>query len=45
MIDVSAEGLAFHELGKIGYKIALSKDDFLNDLSEWFETKPKTEAP
>jgi hypothetical protein len=27
--DVECEGLAFHELGKIGYKITLSQDEFL----------------
>lgn len=32
---VECEGLAFHELGKIGYKIALSQDDFYNDDYDW----------
>ena len=27
-INVKAEGLAFHELGKVGYKIALSQTNF-----------------
>jgi hypothetical protein len=38
MIEVSAEGLAFHELGKIGYKISLSADDFDNASYEWFSS-------
>ena len=29
--SVECEGLAFHELGKIGYKISLSPEDFYND--------------
>ena len=29
--QVQCEGLAFHELGKIGYKISLSADDFYQD--------------
>ena len=33
--DVECEGLAFHELGKIGYKITLSADDFYNDDYDW----------
>lgn len=32
---VDCEGLAFHELGKIGYKINLSPDDFYNDDYNW----------
>ena len=35
--DVECEGLAFNELGKIGYKMALSSDDYLNDYNEWFQ--------
>lgn len=38
--EVTAEGLAFHELGKIGYKIALTKDTFYND----FETDNQIKA-
>ena len=33
--DVECEGLAFHELGKIGYKISLSPEDFYNDDYDW----------
>lgn len=35
--DVECEGLAFHELGKIGYKIALSQDEFFTRHEQWFE--------
>lgn len=44
--DVEGEGLAFHELGKIGYKISLSSQDFYDEDYKWFqeganpETKP-----
>ena len=34
-INVKAEGLAFHELGKIGYKIALSETNYTLALEEW----------
>ena len=34
--DVTCEGLAFHELGKIGYKISLNSDDFYDDDYNWF---------
>ena len=37
--DVECEGLAFHELGKQGYKISLDSDTFLNDLKEWEEAE------
>ena len=33
--NVECEGLAFHELGKIGYKISLTPDDFYNDDYDW----------
>ena len=36
--DIQCEGLAFHELGKIGYKISLSPDDFYADDSQWSST-------
>jgi hypothetical protein len=43
--EVSAESLAFQELGKIGYKISLSSQDFLDEYEEWYnsETKDKPE--
>ena len=34
--DVECSGLAFYELGKIGYKISLSENDFYNDDYSWF---------
>ena len=34
--DVECSGLAFYELGKIGYKVSLSEDDFYNDDYSWF---------
>ena len=51
--DVECEGLAFHELGKIGYKISLSADDFYNDDYDWSHNgvwydgygKPRTQEP
>lgn len=42
-IDVSAEGLAFHELGKLGYKITLNETDFELDSEKWFKTNINTE--
>ena len=35
--DVECEGLAFHELGKIGYKISLTTEGFELDTTNWFE--------
>ena len=35
--NIECEGLAFHELGKIGYKYNLSQDNFLLDKKEWDE--------
>ena len=34
--DVDCSGLAFYELGKIGYKVALSEEEFYNDDYNWF---------
>ena len=42
--DVSCEGLAFHELGKIGYKVSLTPDDFYNDDYDWFKEKQWTDS-
>ena len=36
--SVECQGLAFHELGKIGYKISLTPDDFYNDDYDWATT-------
>jgi len=35
--EVECEGLAFHELGKIGYKINLSQDNFELTYEDWME--------
>lgn len=35
--DIECEGLAFHELGKIGYKISLTTEGFELDTTNWFE--------
>ena len=45
MCKVECEGLAFHELGKIGYKINLNADNFYVDHDEWYENDgdPATE--
>ena len=33
--EVECEGLAFHELGKVGYKLTLNQDDFIEEWAEW----------
>ena len=35
--EVECEGLAFHELGKVGYKLSLSQDNFEWVYKEWSE--------
>ena len=35
--EVKCEGLAFHELGKVGYKISLHTEDFEETDYEWFK--------
>ena len=45
MCEVSCEGLAFHELGKVGYKISLQQEDFENDYAEWAESNNDEEEP
>ena len=44
-INVKAEGLAFHELGKLGYKIALSEANYTLALDEWELNGLLTEQP
>lgn len=39
--EVECEGLAFHELGKTGYKISLSPENFEEEYREWFESENK----
>ena len=43
--DIHCEGLAFHELGKLGYKISLSADDYLNESRDWFKKGQQVNAP
>ena len=35
MCHVECEGLAFHELGKVGYKRSLTTEEFNNEYYEW----------
>jgi hypothetical protein len=44
-ISVKAEGLAFHELGKVGYKISLSQTNYELDLEEWINDGMKGPKP
>ena len=44
-INIKAEGLAFHELGKLGYKIALSETNYTLALDEWELNGLLTEQP
>lgn len=41
--DVTCSGLAFHELGKIGYKITMNADDINNDDYDYFIGKIYTQ--
>lgn len=41
--EVSADGLAFQELGKVGYKISFNEDTFLNEYNEWWEKNKEIE--
>ena len=43
--DVECEGLAFHELGKIGYKVALSAELFQLKFEEWYKSDQSEEMP
>lgn len=43
--DVSAEGLAFQELGKIGYKISLLSQDYIDEYEEWVENGKEGQEP
>jgi len=42
---VECEGLAFNELGKVGYKRSLSADEFNNEYYEWDIKTVKPENP
>ena len=37
--EVTAEGLAFQELGKVGYKISLTSQEFLDEYEEWYKSE------
>ena len=43
--EVTAEGLAFQELGKVGYKISLASKDFIDEYSAWAESDKTTAEP
>jgi len=43
--EVTCEGLAFNELGKIGYRISLNEDVFLNKYNEWFNNGQVGDEP
>lgn len=43
--DITCEGLAFHELGKLGYKISLSSTTFEEEYGQWFKDGQLGEAP
>lgn len=43
--EVTAEGLAFQELGKVGYKISLLSQDFIDEYNEWAESDRSTKEP
>ena len=44
-ISVKAEGLAFHELGKVGYKLAFSQTTYELDLDSWIEAGAEGAKP
>ena len=43
--EVTCGGLAFHELGKQGYNITLSEDDFLYEYEDWVTSGKIDEEP
>ena len=43
--DVTCEGLAFNELGKVGYKISLSSEDYELEREEWEDSGRQGEEP
>lgn len=36
--EVTAEGLAFQELGKVGYKVSLISQDFIDEYNDWYNS-------
>ena len=43
--DLECEGLAFHDLGKKGYKIVLNSKEFYEDYLAWEESDQSTPEP
>lgn len=43
MCEITCEGLAFHELGKIGYRIALETEDITYDQDAWYDGEEKVD--
>lgn len=43
--EVTSEGLAFHELGKTGYKYSLSLDTYELDFQNWQESTDPNKGP
>lgn len=43
--NITAQGLPFQELGKIGFKKSLSQDDFLLEYEEWFSKYGEDKNP
>ncbi len=43
--EITCEGLAFNELGKIGYMYSLSPEVFYNEMDKWFEDGQIAEKP
>ncbi len=43
--EVEAEGIAFQELGKIGYKITLNQDEFDVDYEKWWNDENRANLP
>ena len=43
--EVVGSGLSFQELGKKGYKISLSEDDYYNDMDNYYDALDKGENP
>lgn len=43
--DIGCSGLAFFELGKIGYKVSLSSEDFYAEDMEWFKNQNSGTQP
>lgn len=43
--EVESEGIAFQELGKIGYKITLNQDEFDVDYEKWWNDENRANLP